>query len=124
MNNVHKLKAGIVVDTPLLLFECTLVSGDVERWSTHTISIDGKTFNARILQHNLLEFSTSSDESIDAISRVSLTLANADSHFSQLNRSVGLKGAKLTVQFAFADLSTGTVTSDSVTLFRGVCDPP
>ena len=124
MKSVHELKTGTVVDTPVLLFECTLLSGTVERWSTHAITSGGNTFSARVLQHNLLEFSSSSNESIDAVSRVSLTLANADSHFSQINRSVGLKGGKLTVQFVFADLSTGNATSEPVTLFRGVCDPP
>ncbi len=124
MKSVHELKTGTVVDTPVLLFECTLLSGTVERWSTHAITSGGNAFSARVLQHNLLEFSSSSNESIDAVSRVSLTLANADSHFSQINRSVGLKGGKLTVQFVFADLSTGNATSEPVTLFRGVCDPP
>ena len=35
MKSVHELKTGTVVDTPVLLLECTLPSGAVERWSTH-----------------------------------------------------------------------------------------
>ncbi len=124
MQTVQELKSGAVVDTPLLLFECTLPSGTVERWSTHRISAGGQTYQARILKHNLLEFSASAQDSVDAITRVSVTLANADSHYSQLNRTTGLKGASLLVSFAFVNLTSGTATSEAVTIFRGICDPP
>jgi hypothetical protein len=41
---------------------------------------------------------------VDAIPRVSLSMANADSYFSELERSVGWKGATLTVTFLFYNL--------------------
>ena len=124
MDTVYQIKSREVTETPILLFECTLASGAVERWSTHRVHFDGQVFNARVLRHNLLEFSSAAEDSIDAISRVTITLANADSHFSQIQRSIGFKGAKLTVQFIFADLKSGEPASDGVVLFRGVCDPP
>lgn len=124
MKTVDEIKMFSVVDTPLLLFQCTLPGGTVERWSTHKVLANGQQYDARVLRHNLLEFSCSSLDAVDAITRVSLTLANADSHFSQLHRSGALKGATLHVAFLFADLSTGKATSESKTLFRGVCEPP
>jgi len=124
MDTVYQIKSREVTETPILLFECTLNSGAVERWSTHRVHFDGQEFNARVLRHNLLEFSSAAEDSIDAISRVTITLANADSHFSQIQRGIGFKGAKLTVQFVFADLKSGEPASEGVVLFRGVCDPP
>lgn len=124
MASVYEIKSQALTETPLLLFECTLPSGTVERWSTHSLQFGGNSFAARVLRHNLLEFSSAADESIDALSRVSLTLANADSHFSQIQRTSGFKGAKLVVHFVFADLKTGSPASDGLVLFRGICDPP
>ncbi|MBC7925552.1 MAG: hypothetical protein H7039_07835, partial [Bryobacteraceae bacterium] len=124
MQKFFDIKSKAVVETPLLLFECTLPNGVVERWSTHAVQSGGHAFAARVLKHNLMDFAASSEDSIDAVSRVAVTLANADSHFSQVNRTPGLKGSKLTVQFVFADLTPGTAVSEPLTLFRGVCDPP
>lgn len=97
MQSVHDVKKLEVTETPVLLFECTRTSGTVERWCTHAVS----GYDARVLRHNLLEFRSGADDSIDAVSRVSLTLANADSHFSQVQRTEGWKGAKLRVGFVF-----------------------
>jgi hypothetical protein len=61
---------------------------------------------------------------VDAIPRVSLSLANADSHFSELERSVGWKGATLTVTFLFYNLLEAAATSDAAMLFQGIVNPP
>lgn len=124
MPTVHEVKKQQITETPLLLFECTRASGAIERWSTHTAVFDESTYEARILRHNLLEFRSGADDSIDAVSRVSLTLANADSHFSQVQRTEGWKGAKLRVRFVFWNALTNTAASESVVLFQGICNPP
>ena len=113
MANTFELKEQVVAETPLLLFDCELASGAVERWSTHRVECDGETYEARVLRHNLFEMQTASDQGVDGIPRVSLTLANADSHFSQLERTVGWKGAKLTARFVFFDLKSGRPASES-----------
>ena len=124
MANAFELKEQVVAETPLLLFDCELASGAVERWSTHRVECDGATYEARVLRHNLFEMQTASDQGVDGIPRVSLTLANADSHFSQLERTVGWKGAKLTARFVFFDLKTGQAASESSVVFRGTANPP
>lgn len=58
------------------------------------------------------------------IPRVSLSLANADSYFSELERSVGWKGATLTVTFLFYNLLEQAATSDNAVLFQGIVNPP
>jgi len=95
MATINDLKDLEVPGTPLFLLDCTLPSGDVQRWSTHKVTVQGHTYAARVLNHNLFELRSSSDEGTDGISKVSLTLANADSLLSAIERNIGWKGAAL-----------------------------
>lgn len=124
MGTIATLKEQEILETPLLLFDCELSSGDVERWSTHAVQVDGAGYEPRVLRHNVLETRALSDDGIDAVARISITLANADSHFSQLARTVGWKGARLTVRFLFFDLESGVPASESVVLFQGAGNAP
>src|SRR5689334_6148181 len=85
---------------------------------------NGQRYSARVLKHNLFDLQLSADDAMDGISQLSLTLANADSALSELNAAIGLKGAKLTVYFAFADLQSLTITTESTVLFRGLAGDP
>ncbi len=124
MLSIYNLKEQTATDTPLLLFDCVLQNGHAERWSTHQISYAGNNYAARVIRHNLFEMQAASDQGVDAIPRISLTLANADSYFSQLERTVGWKGTAVTVQFLFYDLAHGTATTDSAILFQGIANSP
>jgi hypothetical protein len=124
VTSLYEIKKLEVTDTPVLLFECTLSSGAVERWSTHAVTVDAQSYTARILRHNLFEIRGTGEDGIDSISRVAVVLANADSYFSQLERTVGFKGARVIVRFLFYDLKTGAATSDQRVVFRGTCNPP
>src|SRR5450755_3458251 len=95
MLSIYDLKEMAVTDTPLLLFQCILQNGQAEFWSTHQAVYGGNTYAPRVMKHNLFQVQTSSDQGVDAIPRVSLSLANADSYFSELERSVGWKGAAM-----------------------------
>src|SRR5581483_7981329 len=64
------------------------------------------------------------DDAMDGMTQLSITLANADSALSQLNSVIGFKGSQLTVFFAFADLITLSVTTESTVLFQGVAGDP
>ena len=119
MASIHTIKEQTTPDTPLLLFECVMPDGTVERWCTHQVRVDGQTYSARVLSHNVFEMRGGSEDGVDGVSRVSLTLANADSRFSQLERNAGIKGAKLTVRFAFYDLKADAATTAATVLFRG-----
>lgn len=124
MPTIDQIKEQEVTSAPLLLFECVLPSGAVERWSTHQTAVEEETYQARIVAHNLFEVRAGGDDAIDAMSKLSVTLANVDSHFSQIERSEGWKGARLTVRFVFFDLAGGIVESESRIVFRGVANPP
>jgi len=124
MGTINQIKQRAEADTPLLFFQCTLPSGDVEYWSTHSIPFNGHYYAAKVLQHNLFDLQLSADDGMDGISQLSLTLANADSTISQLDAAIGLKGSQLIVYFAFADLPSLTITSESTVLFRGIAGDP
>jgi hypothetical protein len=124
MQTIFELKEQSVTETPLLVFDCTLADGSTERWSTHRATVDGATYDARVMQHNVFEMQTASDQGVDGIPRVSIVLANADSHFSEIERAVGWKGAKLKVAFLFYDLRTDRPATASSVIFQGVCNPP
>ncbi|HEX4772718.1 MAG TPA: phage tail protein [Bryobacteraceae bacterium] len=124
MATINQAKQLAEADTPLLFFQCVLPSGINEYWCTHATSFAGQTYAARILKHNLFELQLSADDAMDGISQLSITLANADSYMSEINREVGFKGTQLTVFVAFASLPRQTVTTESTVLFRGVAGDP
>ena len=124
MANINQLKQQPETDTPVLLFQCVLPSGDVERWCSHGVYLDGNYFEARILKHDLFDLQLSSDDAMDGVSQISLVLANADSAISELNVAIGFKGAQLTVYFAFADLPSMQVRTETTILFRGIGGDP
>jgi len=124
MDTIANVKEKVLAETPLLLFEATLVSGGTERWSTHEVTFGGQTYAARVLRHNLFEIQTASEHGIDAVPRLSLTLANADSHFSQVEAAVGWKGTKLKATFLFYDVQAVGAATESMVLFQGILNPP
>jgi hypothetical protein len=124
MPTIYELKERAVTETPLLLFNCALPGRATERWSTHRVTVDGADYEARVLQHNVFEMQTASEQGVDGIPKITITLANADSHFSEIERAAGWKGARLTVEFLFYDLRAGTAASERAVLFQGVCSSP
>lgn len=124
MDSIHQIKTLEVTETPLLLFECTLRNGNIVRWSTHRATVDGNEYEARVQRHSFFDFRSGSEQAVDAASRLSVTLANADSQMSQIQRSEGWKGAKLLVQLVFYNLLSRTAVCAPESLFRGICEAP
>jgi len=124
MPTIDQLKEQQTPPTPLFLFECTFASGAVERWSTHPVTVNGAAYVARLLRHNLFTLQSSADDGLDGAQKVSVSLANADSRYSQLEREVGFKGAQVKVWFLFYDMTLGAAVSETRVVFRGVANPP
>src|SRR5215467_8994936 len=124
MPTIFELKEPAITETPLLLFDCVLPGGLVERWCTHKVTVGGATYQPRVMQHNTFEMQTASDQGVDGIPRISIVLANADSYFSELERSNGFRGARLKVVFLFYDLPNDTALTDVATLFQGIFNSP
>ena len=79
---------------------------------------------SRVLKHNLFDLNSSPEAATDGVSIVSITLANADSFLSSIERNIGWKGSRLVVTFLFFDLTNQVVASDSQVVFRGIANPP
>src|SRR3954469_267132 len=124
MQSIFELKEQAITETPLLVFECALADGRVERWSTHRIVADGATYEARVQQHTVFEMQASSDQGVDGIPRISVVLANADSRVLEIERAVGWKGSRLKVGFLFYDLRKDEAASEVSVIFEGICNPP
>ena len=124
MPTIYELKEQAVTDTPLLVFDCTLSDGRTEHWSTHGVTVSSVTYEARVMSHNLFELQAASDQGVDGIPRITLVLGNADSHFSEIERATGWKGARLTASFLFYDLRNGAPATEATVLFQGICNPP
>jgi len=124
MTPINVLKELEVPGTPLLLFDCTLPTGDVQHWSTHNVTVSGQQYLSRVLKHNIFDLNSSPEAATDGVSVVSITLANADSFLSSIERDIGWKGSKLKVTFLFFNLTNQAVASDSQVLFRGIANPP
>jgi hypothetical protein len=124
MTPINALKEQEVPGTPLFLFDCTLPNGQVLSWSTHNITVNGTSYLARVVKHNLFELNNSPETATNGVSSVSITLANADALLSPIQPEVGWKGSGLVVTFLFYDLINQVVASDSQIVFRGIANPP
>jgi hypothetical protein len=124
MQTVFELKEQPVTDTPILVFDCVLSNGQTEHWCTHGVTVGSTTYSARVLQHSAFNIQTASNQGVDGSPTISVLLANADSHFSEIQQSVGWKGATLTVGFLFFDLRNAAPLTDTVVVFQGICNPP
>jgi len=124
MPTIDQLKEQEAPQTPLFLFDCELSSGVVEHWSTHGVTFNGNAYLARLLKHNLFELQMGSADGLDGSAKISVTLANADSYYSQIERETGFKGAQVTISFVFFDLTTGAAASESRVVFMGTANPP
>ena len=116
MQTIFELKEQAVTETPLLVFDCALADGRVEALE-HASGDGGRSvYEARVLQHNVFEMQTASDQGVDGIPRISIVLANADSHCSEIERATGWKGARLTVVPVLRSAAgpTGSETSGAV----------
>jgi len=124
LQSSFSLKEQPVTDTPLVVFDCVLATGLTESWSTHKVTVGTTTYAARVIQHSSFDIQTASDQGVDGSPKISILLANADSHFSEIERAVGWKGAKLTVSFLFYDLRNNVPLTDGTVVFQGFCNPP
>ncbi len=124
MQSPFTAKELLTADTPVLLFDCTMADGSLQRWSSQTVRTGDITYAGRVMKHNLFEAQVASDTQIGGSPRLSFELANADSYFSEIERQIGFKGSRLVVSSLFVDTATGAAASDAIVVFRGLVNPP
>jgi hypothetical protein len=124
MGSILTAKELLLPDTPLLLFDCTLPDGSLQRWSSRTVEWNGNQYAGRVVRHNLFEAQLASDTQVGGVPQLTFELANADSLLSEVEQQSGFKGAQLVVQVAFFNLILNAASTDSVVAFRGLMNPP
>jgi len=91
MQTISELKEQAVTDTPLLVFDCALSTarrnGGARTRYRGRRNLPGREFFSTA--HS--DIQTASDQGIDGSPRISVVLANADSHFSEIERAIGWK---------------------------------
>ncbi len=116
MATIDTLKEQVAPPTPLFLFDCLLSSGTTVSWSTHAVTVGSNAYMARLLKHNAFALQASAD--------VSITLANADSYFSEIERETGFRGSQVTITFLFYDLVANAAASETRVIFQGIGNSP
>jgi len=124
MLTIHEMKEREILETPVLLFDCELRNGQHQYWATHEVTFEGQVYRARLIDHSGFDIKAYSDDGIDTSAKLSIVLANADSHYSQVERAVGFKGSRLSVQFVFFDLVSGVAATEAIAIFRGIGNSP
>ncbi len=117
-------KEILSADTPLLFFDCTLADGSSQHWSSRAFTWNGRSYDGRVLRHNLFEAQLASDTQVGGAPKLTFELANADSHLSQIEQQTGFKGSKLTVSVVFANVATASATTDPFVVFTGLMNSP
>lgn len=124
MQSAFTAKEQLNADTPLFFFDCLMIDGSMQHWSSRTFTWNGIQYQPRVVRHNLFEAQLASENQVGGVPKLTFELANADSYLSQIEHEIGFKGSSLTVQVVFVDLVAGAPTTTPVTVFRGLMNPP
>lgn len=123
MTSIEAMKERRVTSTPILLFDCQLADGTAERWATHAIEAEGNRYEPRVIAHGSFELRTPGDDTVDASGRVTLVVSNVDGRISQLDRTIGFKGARLLVRLGFFGLEAGQAETPLTAIYSGMGQP-
>ena len=123
MSQIDVFKAQEETWTPLLLFECVLPDGGVERWCTHRVRAEGQEYEPRVLRHSGFEMRLGAEEGLDYGSRLTVVLSNVDGRISQVDATTGWRGSRLKVKFGFFDVVSGEPVSELAAVFAGIANP-
>ena len=123
MSLIDLLKSQEATQTPLLLFDCTLADGTIERWCTHRVRAGGHEYEPRVLRHSGFEMRLGAEDGLDHGARLTVVLANVDGRISQIDAATGWRGARLRVWFAFFDVDTGEPVTELAAVFSGIANP-
>lgn len=125
LNNDKELAS---TSQPLLLAVVTFPDASVLRLSTHDLSggfaYGGNTYLPRVLNQEMAATEAMKD-GIDLPVSVNLRLSDPDFYvWTNFEKLKGFKGAQLEMRAVLMDALTGTYSSDSRIIFRGICKEP
>lgn len=107
----------------IVLATVTASDGAVFRLcSSDLSSYGGNAYSGRVMRYDLQALQAISDQGLDIMPAVSLTVADADKTLYSWDRTHGIAGARLSLVFAYHDQG-GQYSSDSYKVFIGRCKP-
>lgn len=123
MTSLAEMKERTVTGTPVLLFDCVFEDGATERWATHEVRSGGHDYEPRVITHSAFELRLPGEDALDSTGKAGIVVSNVDGRISQIDRSKGFKGAKLTVRFGFFNLDTREPETPLEAVFTGLGQP-
>jgi hypothetical protein len=84
---------------------------------------NGAEFEARIKNQEIVATQALSENGIDVTPTVTLELADADKTMWAYEKTLGFKGAKLSMYYLFWDVGQNDFSTDYQTIFVGTCGP-
>jgi len=124
MTSIYALKEATVAATPILCFEIQLWDGYTLRFASQAITIEGQSYEKRIVAQQLHDSALGGDDAIGYYARVTFSLANTDGLLTQIESTRGFRGATVTVRFVFLEPGDVASTVDAIVVFRGIADGP
>ena len=74
---VHQHKYAEELLTPVLLFDCTLPDGQVERWSTHSATLQSTSYSPRVVENGGFRIGLLADDRSDWGNRMTVEIGRA-----------------------------------------------
>jgi len=118
---------------PLLIATVTFTDSPatILRLCTHPLRVSdggfqygGNDYLPRILNQDIAATQAMSEQGIDLAPSVNLILSDGDRFiWTNHEKAIGFKGAKLKLEFIFWDADTATFSSDIKVIFVGICGP-
>lgn len=117
---------------PLLLASFQFIDGTFLYLSTLPLNIAeggfayfGQNYLGRIAAEDIQAIQIRSDQGIDRIPSVTIHISDADKFiFSNYEKTIGFKGATVTLTLVLYEADTGNFSSDAYPKFTGICDAP
>ncbi len=123
---INTLKEQAATFRPTLLVDITFATGLVLRLASISCTYGGNSYLGRLAEQSIDRLQALSEQGIDRVPGVSLTIADPDAViWTNYERVAGFKGATIQARFVFHDpLNATEFSSDSIVVFNGICNQP
>lgn len=123
LDAINVLKEQAASYQCILLATITASDAAVFRLSTSDLSsYGGSAYSGRVLRYDLQALQAMSEQGLDVMPSVTLTVADADKTLYSWDRTHGIAGARIALVFVYYDHGT-QYSSDSYKVFTGRCKP-
>lgn len=125
MPTIADIKELAQANTPIVVFDLTFPDGTLKYFATHAVTFNTHVYEARVLTHNISGVQSMNETGLDLPPTAQFELADADTEMTQLQNTLGFKGAAVVATFFIMNVATQLpASSDSLVRFVGTCNAP